>query len=366
VKKVVFLFLAISISLLIITSSVLAYADSTHRGEMFPNTVVLGVDISGMEKEAAKQVVQEEAVAPLMQPVTLVFKDKSWTINPAELGLEVDVNAMVEQAYSTGWNRSVFERAWRRTFNQPLSIEIGLAYSMDQEALRGKLQTIAKEVAQEPKSASLSFDSSSGKLTYSHSREGHKVDVDASIAVMEQAMLSPDQKAPELAVAITQPDLSDDQVQSVLVVDIMSNSLKYYNKDTLVNTYNVATGAPKYPTPLGKFYITRKEHDPVWVNPGSEWAKDMPPTIPAGPSSPLGVRALATSAAGGTVLIHGHDPLVPGLYSHGCIRMANWAVSELYENVEVGTPLFIWTSKPVPPPPDETPADVPEDPTLGQ
>ena len=40
-----------------------------------------------MEKEAARQIVQEQAVAPLKQPVTLVFKDKSWTINPAELGL---------------------------------------------------------------------------------------------------------------------------------------------------------------------------------------------------------------------------------------------------------------------------------------
>lgn len=365
VKKIVFVSLAAFISLLIITSSVLAYADSSHRGEMFPNTAVLGVDVSGMEKEAARQIVQEQAVAPLMQPVTLVFKDKSWTINPAELGLQVDVDAMLQEAYDTGWNRSIFERAWRRAFNQPLNIVIGLAYSMDQEILKGKLQAIAKEVNQEPKSASLSFDSSNGKLIYSHSREGRKVDVDASVAVVEQAMLSPDQKSPELAVAITQADLSDDQVQTVLVVDVMSNSLKYYNKDTLVNTYNVATGAPKYPTPLGKFYITRMEHDPVWINPGSEWAKDMPTTIPAGPSSPLGVRAMATSAAAGTVLVHGHDPLVPGLYSHGCIRMANWAVAELYDHVEVGTPLFIWASKPVPPPPDETPV-VPDDPTLAQ
>ncbi len=365
-KKVILIVIIVLVSLLIVTSSVLAFADSTHRGEMFPNTTVLGVDVSGMEKEAAKQMVSEEAVTPLMQPVTVVFKDKAWTINPAELGLEVDVGSMVEEAYSAGWDRSVFERAWRRTFNQPLDIQIGLAYSMDDDILSGKITEIAGEVNQSPSSASLSFDNTTGKINYRHSVEGRVVDVDASIVAVEAAMLSPDQKTAELAVATTQPDLTDDEVQAVLVVDVMGNNLKLYNKDTLINTYNVATGAPKYPTPLGKFYIDKKDHDPVWINPGSEWAKDMPPRIDAGPNSPLGVRALRTTAAGGTVLIHGHDPLVPGLLSHGCIRMANWAVAELFDKVEVGTPLFIWTSKPVPPPPPDVPEEVPEDPTLTQ
>ena len=365
-KKAVFVIVAGLVALIIIASSVMVYADSTHRGQMFPRTTVLGVDVSGVDKEVAKERVSQEAVAPLMQPITLVFKDKSWTVDPAGLGMEVDVENLVEQAYRDAWGRSVFERAWRRTFNQPLDIQVGLAYSMDADALRARMEEVAGEIYQEPRSAALSFDNTTGKLSYRHSVEGRVMDVDASMAVVEEAMLNHEDKTAELAVNITQPSLSDENVNAVLVVDIMGNNLKLYNKDTLINTYNVATGAPKYPTPLGKFYIDRKEHDPVWVNPGSEWAKTMPPTIPAGPDSPLGVRALVTTAGGGTVLIHGHDPLTPGLYSHGCIRMANWAVADLFDQVEVGTPLFIWTSKPVPPPPVETPEPVPEDPTLAQ
>ncbi len=202
--------------------------------------------------------------------------------------MEVDVDNLVEQAYRDAWGRSVFERAWRRTFNQPLDIQVGLAYSMDSDALRARMEEVAGEIHQEPRSASLSFDNTTGKLTYRHSVEGRVMDVDASMAVVEEAMLNPEDKTAEAAVNITQPSLSDENVNAVLVVDIMGNTLKLYNKDTLINTYNVATGAPKYPTPLGKFYIDRKEHDPVWVNPGSEWAKTMPPTIPAGPEQPPG------------------------------------------------------------------------------
>ncbi len=188
---------------------------------------------------------------------------------------------------------------------------------------------------------------------------------EATLRAVEEALPSPN-RVLEPVVAVTPPSIKSEDVQTVLVVDIMGNTLKWYNKDTLIKTYYVATGEPKYPTPLGKYYIIRKEANPVWINPNVEWSKDMPPRIEPGPDNPLGVRALVTSAAGGTVLIHGTKNLVPGLYSHGCIRMSNQAILELFDHVSVGTPLFIWTSRPVPPPPPEQGPPVgPEDPGLG-
>jgi hypothetical protein len=367
-RKAIFLAVATLAGLLIIASSVFAYADSTHQGEMFPRTVILGVDVTGLSKSEAISRVQEEALTPLKQPVTIVFRDKTWKIDPAELELQIDVPAMVEEAYARGWNRSWLERTYRRVFNRPLDINIGLSYSVNRDNFIKKLRTIAREVNQSPKDAALNFDFNTGKLTFSHSREGREVDLEAGVALLEKALLSSEQRTVELPVKITQPGLTDDDVQTVLVVDVMGNTLKWYNKDKLIKTYQVATGEPKYPTPLGKYYIIRKEREPWWINPMSEWSKPpkMPERIPPGPDNPLGTRALVTSAAGGTVLIHGTKNLIPGLYSHGCIRMANWAIEELFDHVEVGTPLFIWTSAPVPPPPPEQgPPQTPEDPGLG-
>ena len=353
------------LTLLILASSVLVYADTRHRGEMFPNTVVLGVDITGMERDEAMEAVTEQAVKPLMEPLVLEFRGQQWTLNPSELGLDVDVGSLVDQAYDMGWDNSVFERAFRRAFNRPKNINIGLECFMDNDALMQKLSAIAAEIAQEVRDASLSFDFQTGDLAFTPSQDGLWMDVEATMQAV-QATLCQEDRLLEPVVAVTPPALSSDDVKTVLVVDIMGNSLSWYNQDTLVKTYYVATGEPKYPTPLGKFYIIRKEDNPVWINPNVEWSKDMPPRIEPGPGNPLGVRALVTSAAGGTVLIHGTNNLVPGLYSHGCIRMANWAVLDLYDNVNVGTPLFVWTSSPVPEPPPEEGAPVgPEDPGLG-
>ncbi|WP_287154236.1 L,D-transpeptidase/peptidoglycan binding protein [Candidatus Solincola tengchongensis] len=365
VARWAFLLLAALGVFLLAASTVTVLADSRHRGEMFPNTVVLGIDVTGMTREEAVARVKEEAVAPLMTPLTLSFRGRQWVIDPRELNLHVDAEALVDLAYRTGWERSVFERALRRAFNRPLDINIGLEYSLDRDLLTRKLNAVAAEIYCEVVNASLNFDFSTGKLTFHPSRDGLRMDVEATLRVVEEALLSPN-RIVEPVVAVTPPSLKSEDVQTVLVVDIMGNTLKWYNKDTLIKTYYVATGEPKYPTPLGKFYIIRKEANPVWINPNTEWSKNMPPRIEPGPDNPLGARALVTSAAGGTVLIHGTKNLVPGLHSHGCIRMANWAIIELFDHVNVGTPVFIWTSKPVPlPPPEEGPPVGPEDPGLG-
>ncbi|NPV58154.1 MAG: L,D-transpeptidase family protein [Actinobacteria bacterium] len=353
------------LGLMVLASSIMVYADARHRGEMFPNTTVLGVDVTGMTREEAVEAVTEQAVKPLMMPLTLQFRGEQWVLDPKELGVDVDVEGLVQRAYDEGWNRSPFERAFRRAFNRPKEIRVSLDYYMDNEALKAKLNAVAADIDQEVRNASLDFDFQTGKLTFHPSRDGLWMDVDATMGLVQEALCG-ENRVIEPVVAVTPPSLSSDDVKTVLVVDVMGNTLSWYDKDTLVKTYYVATGEPKYPTPLGKFYIIRKEENPVWINPNVEWSKDMPPRIEPGPDNPLGVRALVTSAAGGTVLIHGTKNLVPGLYSHGCIRMANWAILELFDHVNVGTPLFIWTSKPVPPPPPEEGAPVgPEDPGLG-
>jgi hypothetical protein len=300
-----------------------------------------------------------------MTPLTLEFRGRQWVLDPRELQLNVDVGELVDRAYRSGWDGSIVERLWRRAFNRPKNINVGLEYSVSKDIITQKLNAIAAEIDREVKDASLDFNFSNGHLVFHPSQDGLWMDVEATLAAVTDSLFSQNRVLSPV-VAVTPPSVSSDDVKAVLVVDIMGNTLKWYNKDTLVKTYYVATGMPKYPTPLGKYYIIRKEANPVWINPNVEWSKNMPPRIEPGPNNPLGLRALVTSAAGGTVLIHGTSNLVPGLYSHGCIRMANWAIIELFDNVSVGTPLFIWTSSPVPPPPPEEGAPVgPEDPGLG-
>jgi hypothetical protein len=92
----------------------------------------------------------------------------------------------------------------------------------------------------------------------------------------------------------------------------------------------VGVGRPSLPTPSGHFYVTEK--------------------LTAVEAPVYGPYALGTSAyaptlsewpGGGVVGIHGTDEpqLIPGRPSHGCIRLRNADVSQLWHMIQVGTPI---------------------------
>ena len=102
----------------------------------------------------------------------------------------------------------------------------------------------------------------------------------------------------------------------------------------------IASGSYDHPTPVGDFVIHEKVPYPTWLPPKSDWAKDAEP-IPPGPNNPLGTRWLGFDWGG--VGIHGTNApwTVGSAASHGCLRMVTSEVEELFELVEVGTPVIV-------------------------
>ncbi len=83
---------------------------------------------------------------------------------------------------------------------------------------------------------------------------------------------------------------------------------------------------------------------PAWQAPPSIRRENprLPRVIPGGaPNNPMGEAAL--TLRGGEYAIHGtnHPELIGGFVSHGCIRMYNSDIRELYRLVAVGTPVIV-------------------------
>ena len=137
-----------------------------------------------------------------------------------------------------------------------------------------------------------------------------------------------------------QPAVSRSSFMDVIVIRRGANKLSLYNGMKLRRTFGIATGQAQYPTPLGRFHIIVKWLDPWWYPPSSDWAKDAKP-IPPGPGNPLGTRWMGISAP--AVGIHGTPDAASIGYSasHGCIRMLIPDAEWLFQQVEIGTPVFI-------------------------
>jgi len=93
----------------------------------------------------------------------------------------------------------------------------------------------------------------------------------------------------------------------------------------------------------GTTHITEKRVRPAWAPPPSVKKVEpwLPDVIPPGPKNPMGTRALLLN--GDEYAIHGTNKpeSVGGFVSFGCIRMYNRDVEELYNYVQVGTPVIV-------------------------
>jgi len=113
-----------------------------------------------------------------------------------------------------------------------------------------------------------------------------------------------------------------------IIISIPDRKLAVMEAGRVLRVFPTAVGAPKSPSPSGAFKIVERIPDPTWYTKGR--------IVPPGKANPLGTRWLGLSIKG--YGIHGtNNPASIGHNaSHGCIRMRNHDVEQLFEMVSVG------------------------------
>ena len=132
-------------------------------------------------------------------------------------------------------------------------------------------------------------------------------------------------------------------VHSGIVLNLSELRLFYFADDGSVMTFPIGVGREGWQTPEGETTVILKRKDPVWIPPDSIRAEDpkLPKIVPAGPNNPLGAYALNIGLPG--IRIHGtNSPYSVGKRSsHGCIRLYPEDIEQLFNAVEVGTPVTV-------------------------
>jgi hypothetical protein len=121
-------------------------------------------------------------------------------------------------------------------------------------------------------------------------------------------------------------------VHTRLVIDLSSFRARLYERGRLLFDAPIGIGRPKWPTPVGEFYVRNRIAgfgDPVYG--------------PVAFGTSARSMRLTDWPAGGFVGIHGTNTpeLIPGRVSHGCVRMRNADILELDRLMPVGTPVTI-------------------------
>ncbi|MBB4638870.1 L,D-transpeptidase [Longimicrobium terrae] len=114
-----------------------------------------------------------------------------------------------------------------------------------------------------------------------------------------------------------------------LVIDLSERELYVMHGDEVEETYSVAIGQPRHPTPRGSFAVRRMVWNPRWVPPDAAWARNKQPREPGDPRNPMGKVKIFFQNP--DYYIHGtrDTDSLGEAESHGCIRMRNDDVIEL-------------------------------------
>ncbi|MCC5946871.1 MAG: L,D-transpeptidase/peptidoglycan binding protein [Nitriliruptoraceae bacterium] len=268
--------------------------------------------------------------AALDHEVRLVHDVGEWTTTPAELGADVDGDALAATAIGVALGTADADA-------------LLLEPSVDAEARAALLEELAGAVAIRATDASVSW--SGGRLVRAGGTAGRALDRDTTADALDRA-LTGSADTVEVATIATSPSRDVAALRDVLVVHQSRRVVELHRGDEIVRSWPVAVGTGGSPTPTGTFLVGAKRFEPTWVNPALDrWGAVMPARIGPGPDNPLGLRALNWNRPGGgdtLIRFHGtpNEASIGSASSNGCVRMFNEDVIELYDMVSSGTTII--------------------------
>lgn len=322
----------------------LAYLwDSSRDGTIAEGVTIGGVDVGGLDADTARGEVERNLIDPLNETVTVKYGGEKFTLTRHESDVSADIDRTIEEALAASREGGLAGRTWRALSGGEVDEAITPRIEYDRDAVDHFVAHIAGNVDRDPVDASV--EPSGGKLVPVASRSGRTLDQEGLTRAVERALEDPSDRTVGADVETIKPEVTTAEVAerypTYLVVDRSSFTLTLYEDLKSVKTYTVAIGAQGFDTPAGLYSIQNKQVDPVWNVPDSAWAGSLAgQTIPPGPDNPLKARWMGIYDGAG---IHGTDDAgsLGSAASHGCVRMAVPDVIELYDRVDVGTPIYI-------------------------
>jgi lipoprotein-anchoring transpeptidase ErfK/SrfK len=333
----------ILLGLLSIAGAGIAYAglSYSHRyeGKILPGSTIAGTPVGGLTRAQALKKVRATVKPSLTRRIRVTWHHKSWVVTPKDLGARSNARAAVRTALARSKQQSFSDKLRMRLFHKGLGFHRGVAITYPQQGVHGFVHGISSGFDKAAVDAKLDY--STGWVNILPEQVGRRVQLGATQHRIMQALRTRRSHV-ELATKQVEPSVTTDAFNQVLLVRIGENKLYLYENGTITHTYRIATGREEFPTPQGQFEVVNKRYMPTWVNPDPKgWGSSMPASIGPGADNPLGLRAIDWSASG--IRFHGvPDSELSSLgynASHGCIRMSNADAIELYDLVDIGTPI---------------------------
>jgi lipoprotein-anchoring transpeptidase ErfK/SrfK len=338
-----FIVTAVALAVLIF-GSVGVYAYDAANDEIAEGITAAGIDVGGLTEGQAREKLQRELAYDLERPLKVKYRRRSFTLTPEAARIRTNVDAMVDRAVERSREGNLLSRSFRSLTGGEVHEDVPVRVTYDRRAVTALVKRVKRKIDRPARNASVGF--AGGGVHPVPGRNGRELDAGRLASQIQAAIVEPtSERVVKARVTTVKPAVTTDELADeypkIVVVNKANTTVTLYERLRPVRTYNVAVGSPGYPTPSGRFAIQNKQVDPVWNVPNSDWAGELAGrSIPPGPQNPLKARWMGIYGGAG---FHGTADVgsIGSAASHGCVRMAIPDIIDLYDRVEVGTPVFV-------------------------
>lgn len=338
----------IALVLLGVVGAAAAVGAASDPAERIPGGFeVGGVELEGLDVASARELLHQEFDKPLDGSIRISVDGKFVkSVSRRDLGAATDVDEVFEKAISGFGDLSLIDRL-RMRLSGTASGGFEVTTDVDGAAVEKFVGGLAGEVHVPAEDASVKAAGNSLRVT--PGSRGLELDRAEALELLTSTVEDQEVGEVDLPASAVEPARTEADFDDVIVVKVGENKLLHFQSGRLAKSYDVATGLPSYPTPIGEFEIVQMRHRPTWVNPAKSpgrWGENLPARIGPGPNNPLGTRAMNLNVP--NIRIHGtsSDWSLGYNASHGCIRMSISDSEELFDRVGVGTKVIIMRSGP--------------------
>src|SRR3954463_2065820 len=238
------LILSALVVLLLVGGALALYSYDAGRDDVIAKGVtVAGIDVGGMRRAEATQLVQQRLADPLNRPIAVKAGGHTFHLSPHRAGVTTDVGGMVAQAVTASREGNLIQRSWRGLTGAEVHEAVRLKLSYNDRAVRSLVRHIARRINRAPKDASIS--ASAGGLQTVASKEGLALQANNLRDRMRRALVNPDASRRIVAhTRIVQPAVTSDNLADkypwYVVVNRPKFQLTVYDHLHANKTYPVA------------------------------------------------------------------------------------------------------------------------------
>jgi lipoprotein-anchoring transpeptidase ErfK/SrfK len=329
---------------LALAGGVYAY-DSGQKTTIAEGVKVGGVDVGGMEVAAARSKLRSEVYDPLNRPVRVRYEDEHFTLTPKKAKIAVDIDGSIDRAVAASRDGNAVTRTWREVTGKKISEDVDVRVDYDKQAVRSLVKRVSTTIDEDAVDASIDLEK--GQVDPKQSKDGIEVRSARLKRDLEREILDDgEQRMVRVRTRVLKPKVTTADLRkkypAIIKIDRGSFQLTLYKDLKPSKTYGIAVGQVGLETPAGLYHIQNKAINPAWHVPNSDWAGSLAgQVIPGGaPNNPLKARWMGIYDGAG---IHGtsEEGSIGSAASHGCIRMRVPEVEALYDQVDVGAPVYI-------------------------